>query len=412
MSECTVQLWYNKRRPKKNGTVSLYLQLIVNGEHDEVPLKSLSWPLRKIDWDKKELKPRAADDEELVTYNALIERERAKYWKVIMAFLKREISFGIADVFREVNLYKNGHLICEYMDYAIKYRLKSNKSNERIKQSTSKPHRTSLAWLKIYLNNQDMEIAAIDSEWLARYADYLRGHMSENTVWVRIKDVKTYLSFAAKNKIQVNDDYKLFVIKPEETEPTWLEEHELNALLALYHDPTLQDFHKRNLRAFLFACFTGLRISDLSRWSKEWIQGNEIVFIPTKRRWTKREPKPIRIPIIPLAWDFINDLEKDTLEIPDDQVYNRQIKSLTSFAKPKINKVLTSHVARHTFATWLAIDGVPVLVIGKLLGHKSAVSTNIYLHIAEVYKAVEMMKMQRRFGKNRPGEDQPPAGSS
>ncbi|MDF2433001.1 MAG: integrase/recombinase XerD [Mucilaginibacter sp.] len=407
MSECTVQLWYNKQRPKKNGTVSLYIQLIVGEEHDQVPINNLNWPVNKIDWNKKQLLQRYPDDQELTTYNAIIERERAKYWKVVMGFLKRGQEFTIADIYREVNQYKGGHLICAYMQYAIRYRQKSEKKKERIKASTARPHTTSLNWLKGYLNGADIEIIAIDGNWLEKYADYLRKHMCENTVWVRIKDIKTYINFAYENRIDVNLNYKKFAIAPEETNPTWLEENELNLLLDLYWNPDTAPNDRRNLRAFLFSCFTGLRISDLSRWNKDWIDGDEIVFVPTKRRWTKKEPKPLRIPIIPIAWEFINDLQADTLGIHSDQAYNRELKPLSGLAGFK--KVLTSHVGRHTFATWLAIDGVPVLVISKLLGHKSTAPTMVYIHIAEAFKAREMMKLQRRFGSRKPGQPPPDA---
>lgn len=43
MPECTVQLWYNKQCVKRNGNASLYLQIMICGEHQEVRLKRLQW---------------------------------------------------------------------------------------------------------------------------------------------------------------------------------------------------------------------------------------------------------------------------------------------------------------------------------------------------------------------------------
>lgn len=393
-----MQLWYNKQRPKKNGKVSLYIQLLVNGQHDQVSL-NLEWPLDKIDWSRKALKPRSAVDEDLITYNAIIERERNKYWSVVMRFLKDERSFDLKDVYREINLYGSGNLVCDFMKNAIKERLRTTNSRERIKFSSSKSHQVTLKWLKEYLNEVDIPLTHIDGDWLQRFADYLRDYMCENTVWVRIKDVKAYLNYAFRNKLAINQDYKRFSITMDESDPTWLEEHELNALLVLYDNPDISDVTRRNLKAFLFACFTGLRISDLKRWNKNWIVDDIISFVPEKRRLSKKTPKPLNIPIIPIARQFINDLSTDTFDLPDDHVYNREIKSMAADAG--ITKNITSHVARHTFATWLAIDQVPEIVISKLLGHKSLSTTRIYMHIADRHKAIEMMKMQRRFGLGR-----------
>ncbi len=154
MPSCTVQLWYNKQRPKKNGNASLYLQLIVGGESAEVPLKNLEWPIKNIDWSKKSLLPRFAGDEELMVYNAIIERERAKYWKVILDFLKDDIAFTITDIFKTVNQFHNGHLFCAFWEQAIKARVKSLKPKDQIKFTTMRPHTSSLKQLRKYLNER------------------------------------------------------------------------------------------------------------------------------------------------------------------------------------------------------------------------------------------------------------------
>jgi integrase/recombinase XerD len=396
MAECVVQLWYNKNRPKKSGKVSLYIQLLVNGEHDEIPIKNLEWPVDKISWKEKKLVERFAEDPDWLTYISAIERERAKYWAVIRRFIQNDLPFKLADVHREVNRYARGHLFCQFMSDSIRERRKSKIPKVRIKDSTGEVQQVSQRALLEYTKGLDVEISKIDADWLEAYANHLRDMMSENTVWVRIKDVKTYLSYAFKKKLLVNLDYKNFSVTPEETEPTWLEENEIKSLLQLYFRCELLSSDKRNLRAFLFGCFTGLRVSDLTRWNKDWIQGDEIVFVPAKARWSKRPPKPIRIPIIPIARQFIEDLKSETLDIPSDQAYNREIKRFSEMAG--FDKNLTTHVSRHTFATWLAMMDIPVLVISKLLGHKSTRQTMVYIHIAEHYKAVQMMKLQQKFG--------------
>lgn len=406
MAECTVQLWYNKQRIKNDGNVTLYLQIIVGGEHSEVKFKPLQWPANKIDWDKKALKPRSKEDPDIVTFNAIIERERAKYWHVIMNFLKQNIPFKLADIFREVNLYKGGHLFFGFMEQAIKDRQRTLIKKDMIKDGTARNHRATLKAFKTFLNNQDIEITKIDGDLLERFAEHLRVTINENTTWLRIQNIKSNLSYAFRHKIAINHDYKRFTLPKGEPDPTWLDEAELNKLLDLYWDPTIWDEMKRNLRAFLFASFTGLRISDLSRWNKSWIVNDHISFIPVKRRKSAKEPKPVLIPIIPIARQFIDDLKNESsFDLPEDQVYNRGLKTIAK--KALINKVITSHVARHTFATWLAIDNVPVMVISKLLGHKSTVTTMIYIHVAQEHLARELMKMQRRFSRKPELEPEP-----
>ena len=401
MPECTVQLWFNKQRVKKSGNASLYLQLIVDAEHEQVRLKKLEWPADKFDWSKKALLPRFKDDPDYLTYVAVAERERAKYWKVVMNFLQRDVPFTLSDIFREVNLYQDGHQFCAFMENAIRARQKTQVKKDMIKGSTANgPHRTSLKIFRAFLNDQDLEIIQIDSELLRRFAEYLSKTMGEPGVWVKIQNIKSYLSYAARNKVAVNPDYKNFTMTLEEKEPVWLEEDEVGKLMELYKNPDLGEEHRRNLRAFLFACFTGLRISDLKRWNKDWLKGDSIVFEPQKKKKSIQAKRIVRIPIIPAAEQFIADLKEQTFELPVDQVYNRGLKALAPMAG--IDKNLTSHVARHTFATWMAMLGSKTIFISSLLGHRSPRTTERYTHVAEKYLGYEMMKLQNKFGGKDP----------
>lgn len=403
MPECTVQLWYNKRRIKNDGKVSLYLQIIIGGEHSEVRIKNLEWPANKIDWNKKAIQPRHKEDQDFNTYQAVIERERAKYWTAVMGFLKQDMPFKLSDVFREVNLYKSGHHFCDFMENAIKARQKTLVKKDMIKDTTAKVHRCTLKYFREFLGNHDIEITAVNGDLLEQFANWSRKSITENSVWVRVQNIKSYISYAFRNKIAVNNDYKRCVITMDEADPTWLDPDEVKGLLALYKSDKITETNRRNLRAFLFAAFTGLRISDLSRWNKDWIFNDHIAFIPQKRKKSAKQARPLIIPILPIARQFINDLKAETFELPKEQVYNRELKAIAVAAG--IKKNITSHVARHTFATSLAIDDVPQLAISKLLGHKSIVTTMLYVHIAENYLARHMMKLQNRYGDTLSGDD-------
>ncbi|WP_432328953.1 hypothetical protein ACRQ5D_10965 [Mucilaginibacter sp. P25] len=110
MSECKVQLYYNKQRVNKNtGRISLYLELKIGDEIDFVPLKGLKWNAENFDWKTRCLCPRVKNDPDIVAFNAIIERERSKYWNVIKKFLLEDRAFYLTDVYKAVNLYKTGN---------------------------------------------------------------------------------------------------------------------------------------------------------------------------------------------------------------------------------------------------------------------------------------------------------------
>jgi integrase len=66
----------------------------------------------------------------------------------------------------------------------------------------------------------------------------------------------------------------------------------------------------------------------------------------------------------------------------------------------RLRKALNHTRIKAHFCTWLAMMDIPVLVISKLLGHKSTRHTTVYIHIAEGYKAIQMMKLQTKFGNH------------
>lgn len=399
MSECTVQLWYNKQRVKKGDIVSLYLQIIVGRQHKAVKLKNLKWPVDRFDWEKKKLLPRVKGDPDLMTFNAVIERERNKYWGIVMNFVKEDRNFTMDDILKGSNLFRSGTNFCEFMAQAIIDRQKTKVKKDMIKERTAEIQSGTMRKFQSFLKGKDLPITRIDGELLEAFAEDLRKEVTENTVWMRIQHIKSYLSYATRNNVATNPDYKRCIVSMEDRDPVWLEEDELNKLLDLYWTNSLSDVNQRNLRAFLFASFTGLRISDLTRWNKDWVKDDHISFIPIKRRKSAKPPKPLIIPLIPEAKGFIKALTAETFELPSDQKYNEGLKVLAE--KAGINKKITSHVARHTFATWLATEGIPVAAISKLLGHKNTQTTMIYVHIAEDYLAMQMMKLQSRFGRER-----------
>lgn len=94
------------------------------------------------------------------------------------------------------------------------------------------------------------------------------------------------------------------------------------------------------LRAFLFTCFTSLRISDVYRINSDWrVDENYIDFIPKKNH---KKKKWLVVPIMPMANQFVIDRQGMYFNLPSEQEYNRTLKEIAE--KVNIGKRLTSHV--------------------------------------------------------------------
>ena len=145
---------------------------------------------------------------------------------------------------------------------------------------------------------------------------------------------------------------------------------------------------------FLFACFTGLRFSDIItlKWSdiKYSIDGSVTV--------EKTQVKTRNKVIVPLSLNALKWLpeRKDAKEddfvfnMPEHSVVNKDIKKWAQEAN--IKKKVTFHVSRHTFAVSLLTMGADIYSVSKLLGHKKISTTEIYADIVNK-KRVEIVNL-------------------
>lgn len=140
---------------------------------------------------------------------------------------------------------------------------------------------------------------------------------------------------------------------------------------------------------FIFCCFTGLAYVDVQKLSKDniviGIDGE--YWIKTKR--TKTESRS-NIPILPIAQTILNKyayhpeiVDSDrVLPVLTNQKMNSYLKEIADLCK--IQKNLTFHLARHTFATTVTLNnGVPIESVSKMLGHKSLRATQHYAKILD-----------------------------
>lgn len=388
---CNIQLWINERRITKDGSVRLYLRITVE-RHTPRDLKlRFYWPHKNFDKVKKEITPRSKNDPDYVATCAAIQSEISKYWAVVKKFLLEDRYFCPDDIVREVWFSKISERFTDYITLRSRERVKA----KEIKMHTRDNHVSTANSIGHYKTGA-VRTCDIGKKWMEQYLSYLMQSMTYSAAWTHLKNVRTYINDAKRRGVAVHPTFKEFKLAKPDSDPVWLEKHELESLMALYHLDTTSTVHKEYIKAFLFACFTGLRISDLKRFDMSWIVGNEIVFEPAKKRISDRKPHIVKIPIIDVAKQFLVKLAKGSKMIDRSDVkFNKNLKTIAVMAK--INKNITTHVARHTFGTLLALQNTPIAVISNLLGHKTIKSTMVYIHIAEQARMNEMMRLQSAF---------------
>lgn len=164
-------------------------------------------------------------------------------------------------------------------------------------------------------------------------------------------------------------------IQPLGTERAYLTADEVKRLI---DTPYTNEAVKR---AFLFACFCGLRISDVTalRWADIKNNGEQVLYIGVTM------VKTHNVVIVPLNDNAMRWLPERGKAKGSDKIFkglpvNSAINSdLKVWAKAaNVNKDICFHVSRHTFATLSLESGADIAVVSNLLGHKSLRTTQIY----------------------------------
>lgn len=140
--------------------------------------------------------------------------------------------------------------------------------------------------------------------------------------------------------------------------------------------------HEEIKRAYLFSCFCGLRISDITglKWGNVFKDGDhyrlEVVMQKTKA--------PIYLPLSPEALKWMPERgdkgpEEHVFHLPENARVNYLLKPWAKAAG--ISKHFTFHTARHTFATMMLTLGADLYTTSKLLGHTDVRMTQVYAKI-------------------------------
>ena len=288
-------------------------------------------------------------------------------------------------------------LLLDWMEEYRKMKLATGQSNERA-LSVDKV----ITHLKAYAGEKT-KLSAVDSDFCKGFVAYLgnatSGKHTQNPKPLASSTANAYFQLftsalneaVRQKKIAANpvlylsrEDKK--PIKAEKSNRTFLTIEEVKQLAAT-------DFKNESIKqAFLFACFTGLRISDIRNLTWGNIVERNGSFFVTITMQETREPLTIKLNKQAAKWLPKKNATKEVFDLP---VYNAIINdNLKRWAKKAgIEKSLCFHMSRHTFATMELTLGADLYVVSKLLGHNDVSVTQIYADIINKKReeAVDLM---------------------
>lgn len=211
-------------------------------------------------------------------------------------------------------------------------------------------------------------------EWLQRKG------IAQPTVYNYMKNFKTYVHQAMERGLVANDPFVgVKTLKGKNAVRSFLTEEELHRLQEA--DINVSPVAKaRDL--FVFQCYTGMAYADMMEFSAEDIQERNGKKVIVNKR--VKSDEEFYIVLLTPAQRVLEKYDY-TLPTMSNQKYNEYLS--VAIAHAGINKHITTHSGRHTFAVMALNNGIPMEVVAKILGHADIRTTRIYAKVLN--KSVE-----------------------
>ncbi|GAO31169.1 site-specific integrase [Geofilum rubicundum] len=266
------------------------------------------------------------------------------------------------------------------------------------------------------MRTKDYPLADLSYQFITDFEHFLRSHkpldhqkpMGNNGVMKYLERFRKIVTMGARLEWLEKDPFTHYQLKFHKTTREFLTADELERIerkgLSL---PRLQ--YVRDL--FVFSCYTGLAYIDAIQLKPEnisiGIDGEN--WISISRQKTR---EPVRIPILPKAQEVLDTYKNHPRALNVGCLFpNISNQKLNSYLKEvadlcNIQKPLTFHIARHTFATTVTLtNGVPLETVSKLLGHSSIQMTQVYAKIVEQKVSQDMSNLRSTLIQQKEGQN-------
>lgn len=244
----------------------------------------------------------------------------------------------------------------------------------------------------------DISLKEINYDFIKGFETYLtlNYQCKSNAIAKLIQIFKGIVILARNNGWIIGNPFANYKIKFEKVDRGYLSEDEIQKIMEKkMENPQLEQVRD----IFVFSCYTGLAYIDVKNLTYSNIRtsfdGN--LWIMTKRQKTSVAEN---VPLLPVPLAIIEKYRGMTkneavLPVLSNQKMNDCLKEIGDLCG--IDRNLTYHVARHSFATILLSNGVSIESVSKMLGHANIKTTQIYARITDNKISNEMQAVASKL---------------
>jgi site-specific recombinase XerD len=403
----TLALLFSLRKPKnyQSGDMPIYLRITVDGQRAELTV-SRKWDPER--WDAKTGRA-TGTKADVKSLNAYLEGIQGTIHELHRRMTEAD-EMTTAETLKNRftgKIEKARTLIAVFEDHNAKM---ESLVGQEFEKSTLQRYETCLMHAKDFMQWQyhvsDIPVTKINFAFLNDFEYYLRSvrKCGNNSAIKYIKNLGKIVRICIGNGWLAVDPYLNYKPKQKAVHREVLTKEELQRLykkkFGVGRLGTVRDI-------FVFCCYTGLAYVDVHKLKRselvKGIDGN--LWIYTHRQKTDTLS---RIPVLPVPLAIIQSYDKHPqcvgedklLPVMTNQKMNAYLKEIADLCR--INKLLTFHIARHTFATTVTLNnGVPIESVAKMMGHTSIKTTQIYAKVMDYKISSDMQQLQTKLSARK-----------
>lgn len=382
-----ILFWTYKMRIDSSGETPLVMRITHNKERINITLDVKVLPKQ---WDSKRQRVKGVS-ESAEQINNLLTTYRNKALHAYDVLLKKSEHFTvkqIAEVLRGAHQVHMGVMeafsihvanmeVRLGVDFAVRTVMKYKGTQKKLLRYITAKHKTT-----------DIPVGSIDRRMVAEIDQYFRGDLKSccETAVKNMQQIRTVLKMCKLNNWIQHDPFDAYSFSHKQKVRVFLTIEEIKSL----KDADLPAENLKVIRdIFLFQCYSGLAYADVSK-----LESGHIKIGSDGKRWlhiTRTKTGTLtQVPLLPQAEAILKKYAEHPkcintgklLPVTANQVMNRMLKKVGKEAG--LQKTITSHTARHSFATSILLgNGVSMEATSKMLGHSNLKVTHIYGKITE-----------------------------
>lgn len=397
--------YIKKSKADKQNKANIYLRITIDGKRAESSIH------RKIDINRwsSETGLAIGSSKEIQEINRYISSIKNKVYQHHQRFIEKGepiTAIKLRDAFleKDTNAKMLLKIFQEHNDQIEKLIGIDFAANTLVRYKTTLNHLTN--YVTKEHKEDDINLKKVDIIFINGFEYFLKTseNCGHNTTFKYVSNLKKIIRIAYTNGWIEKDPFAHYKTKYKTVDREFLSEQEIQCIIE-------KDFRIERLNQvkdiFIFCCYTGLAYIDVKKLSK-----NNIVigidgeyWINTKRTKTDSTSN---IPLLPSAYEILkkytnhHDIKNTDKVLPvlSNQKMNSYLKEIADLCG--IQKNLTFHLARHTFATTVTLNnGVPLESVSKMLGHRSLRTTQHYAKILDRKVGDDMKALRDKFGINQ-----------